>query len=238
MAAGAAALAWVALYWFHMSPANSHVHAHGAAFFTTIVNQAVESRFRRSLTFLSGWMLMIVAMMLPTILPLVENFRRATRGRADQARLLLLLLSGYLSVWSAFGLLLLFLANAAGRLGASPAGPVGRILAAAVLFIAGIFQFFPVKYRCLEKCRLPLSCVNWEDGHPRRTSLGLGLHYGACCVGCCWALMLVMFVAGSAQLAWMLILTVVMGVEKNLPWGRRLAKPIGTLLLGAAIFRL
>ncbi len=237
--AGIAALAWAALFWLHGSSAAHHMHSHGATILTAFGGAPGAGGLRGSLLFLASWLLMIAAMMLPTVLPLVENIRLATRNRPDQMETLSLFLAGYISIWSAFGLLLLVLGSAAGRLAGWPmeSRTFARSAAAAVFIVAGVFQFLPVKYRCLHKCRTRLDCVSIRGG-PGSASFRLGLHHGACCVGCCWGLMLLMFIAGSAQLAWMLALTIVMAVEKNAPWGRRLAKPIGALLLGAAIFSL
>jgi predicted metal-binding membrane protein len=109
----------------------------------------------------------------------------------------------------------------------------GWALGAAVLALAGLFQFSALKRRCLERCHSPLIEVmtHWRGRHPAREAWGLGLAHGAFCVGCCWALMLIMFVVGSGNLGWMLLLALVMAAEKNLPWGRRLSAPLGVGLL-------
>jgi predicted metal-binding membrane protein len=105
------------------------------------------------------------------------------------------------------------------------------------LAVAGVFQFSPLKYRCLDKCRTPLSFVqqHWRGRNERRNAWLLGLHHGAFCVGCCWALMLLMFAVGTGSVGWMLAMGVVMAVEKNLPWGRWLSAPLGAALLAAAV---
>jgi predicted metal-binding membrane protein len=186
----------------------------------------------------TGWLLMIVAMMLPTTLPLLEKFRRMTQGRGDAASLLALVVAGYVGVWFAFGLV----AHALDRLllDATPASPWlvanGWIVGAAVIAGAGAFQFTELKRRCLEKCRTPLSFVmqHWRGGHERRSALALGLHHGAFCLGCCWALMLLMFVVGTGSIGWMLALGAAMAVEKNAMWGRRISAPLGIALLAVA----
>jgi predicted metal-binding membrane protein len=105
--------------------------------------------------------------------------------------------------------------------------------APALLYIAGLFQFTPLKYRCLDKCRSPLSFVisHWQGRNDRWHAFRLGVDHGVFCVGCCWALMLLMFIASVGSLAWMMILGVVMGVEKNAVWGRRMSAPLGVVLL-------
>lgn len=185
-----------------------------------------------------GWVLMTAAMMLPTTLPLVMVFRRTTRARPDGGRLLALLFAGYLAAWFAFaiaahllGLLLLESARASLWLTFN-----GWVIGFAILAAAGLFQFSPLKYRCLDGCRSPLAFVlaRWTGRRPARESLRIGFVHGAYCVGCCWLLMMLMFVVGTGSLGWMLALGAVMALEKNSRWGRRLAAPVGILLLLAA----
>nr|CCA80246.1 conserved membrane hypothetical protein [blood disease bacterium R229] len=187
-----------------------------------------------------AWTLMILAMMLPTTLPLFQAFERVVAGRPDRVRLLSLLGAGYLAAWSTFGLLAhglhaLLLAGVA-RV------PLltwhGWLIGAATLAGAGAFQFSALKYRCLEQCRTPLSFVisHWRGRAPERHAFVLGLRHGLFCVGCCWALMLLMFVVGAGSLGWMLALAALMSIEKNVSWGRRLSAPLGVaLLVGAAL---
>ena len=103
--------------------------------------------------------------------------------------------------------------------------------------VAGLYQFSPLKYRCLDECRSPLGFVlnRWRGVAERREAFGLGIAHGLFCVGCCWSLMLVMFAVGLGSLAWMLVLGVITAIEKNVPWGRRLARPLGVVLLLAGL---
>ena len=105
-----------------------------------------------------------------------------------------------------------------------------------MLALAGLYQFSAIKYRCLDKCRTPLSFVvaRWRGGAARRQAFALGLEHGAFCVGCCWALMLLMFVVGTGNVGVMLALGAIMAAEKNLPWGRRLSAPLGLALVAWA----
>jgi predicted metal-binding membrane protein len=187
-----------------------------------------------------GWLLMSAAMMLPTALPLIRLFDRMIAGRSDRAALHGLLIAGYLVAWGGFGAAAHLLDRAlhAGLggwvwLAAHPWAP-----GAVVLGLAGSFQFSSLKYRCLDKCRTPLGFVtsHWHGPRPRREAFGLGLAHGVYCVGCCWALMLLMFVVGTGNLGWMLLLGLVMAMEKNHPLGRRLSAPLGGTLLAAAGF--
>lgn len=182
-----------------------------------------------------AWVLMIAAMMLPTTLPLVALFRRIVASRPDAGRLVALLLAGYGAAWLGFGLV----AHAADAALAWTAAAVpgmaarGWLVAAVVLAGAGAFQFSALKYRCLEECHGPLSFImaRWHGRAPARDAWRIGLSHGLFCVGCCWALMLVMFAVGTGNLGWMLALAAVMAAEKNLPWGRRLRAPLGVGLV-------
>jgi predicted metal-binding membrane protein len=109
-------------------------------------------------------------------------------------------------------------------------------VAPALLLLAGLFQFSALKYRCLEKCRSPLSVVlsYWQGRRQRWQAFRLGWASGVFCVGCCWALMLLMLLTSVSHLAWMLVLAVVMAVEKNVRWGRRLSAPLGVGLMVCA----
>jgi predicted metal-binding membrane protein len=108
------------------------------------------------------------------------------------------------------------------------------VLGAVTLVLAGLYQFTPLKYQCLDKCRSPLSFImgHWQGSHEQAQAFRLGVHHGIFCIGCCWSLMLLMFVVGMANIGWMLALGIVMAVEKNMPWGRRLSAPLGAVLLG------
>jgi predicted metal-binding membrane protein len=185
--------------------------------------------------YLVGWTLMTIAMMLPSAVPVLETFRRLTAAREDRSRLLVLVIGGYLAVWLGFGIaahiadwLLHELVERSSWLEAR-----AWLIGAGTLLLAGGFQFSRLKYRCLEKCRAPLSFVTeyWRGRAERWNAFLLGIHHGIFCVGCCWALMLLMFGVGVGNVAWMLGLGAVMVVEKNLSWGRKLSAPIGVALL-------
>ena len=142
-----------------------------------------------ALLYVSGWLLMTVAMMLPTVMPLLAIFARITQGRADRGILIAMLILGYLCVWTAFGLV----AHATDTaLHSVAAGNVfltfnGFIVGVVVLGIAGAFQFSELKYRCLDKCRTPFSFVNehWRSDAVSRSilcGLLLGHHaFDVCC---------------------------------------------------------
>lgn len=187
----------------------------------------------------AGWVLMTAAMMLPTTLPLLDQFQRMTARRPDSSQLLLRVIAGYLGAWTLFGLfahgLNWLVLESFSRL--PWIGFHAWVLGTAVIAGAGVFQFSALKHRCLDKCRTPLSFImeHWSGRAHGRQALLLGAHHGAFCVGCCWALMLLMFVVGTGSIAWMLVLGTVMAIEKNMPWGRRLSTPLGVILLVVAV---
>ncbi|MEO8740573.1 MAG: DUF2182 domain-containing protein [Casimicrobiaceae bacterium] len=185
-----------------------------------------------------AWVLMIAAMMLPTTFPLLAMFRRITGARPDARRLVALAILGFFVAWLAFGVAA-HCADAALRWLAENYVGLGVHawwVGAAVLAGAGVFQFSALKYRCLEECRTPFGFVvaRWHGRSPSREAFRIGLDHGVFCVGCCWALMLLMFVVGTGNLGWMLALAALMAAEKNLPGGKILRTPVGLGLLGWA----
>ena len=187
------------------------------------------------LLYVGGWLLMTTAMMLPTTLPLLRRFERMTSARPDGHRLVMLLIAGYLLVWGSFGIAAHLLDAVLHQIVRQSAwlAANGWILGAVMLIAAGAFQFSRLKYRCLDQCRSPLGFItrHWRGSRPSRDALRLGAHHGAFCVGCCWAIMLLMFVVGTGNVGWMLALGAVMAVEKNMPWGRRLSRALGAALV-------
>jgi len=238
-----AALAWLALWAWASSPYGRYLE-HGVAHGSWTDSGPAAALCRALpagdivvpvLLYAAAWILMTAAMMLPTTLPLFDAFDRLTSGRPDHGRLLALLGLGYMGAWGAFGILahglhegLLALMNRSPQLAWN-----GWIVGAAVIAGAGAFQFSRLKYACLDRCRSPLGFViaHWRGRAQKRQAFLLGLHHGAYCVGCCWALMLLMFAVGAGSLGWMLVLAAVMAIEKNTPWGPRLGKPLGVVLL-------
>jgi predicted metal-binding membrane protein len=111
------------------------------------------------------------------------------------------------------------------------------IIGVGTLALAGAYQFSPLKYMCLEKCRSPFAFISehWHGASARMEALRLGVHHGVFCVGCCWSLMLIMFALGVGNVGWMLALGAVMAIEKNMSWGRRLSAPLGVGLIVGAV---
>jgi predicted metal-binding membrane protein len=242
LVAALAATAWLALWLWSASPYGRYLDhgSWGDAGALAAICRAVPAGgiLVPALLYAGGWVLMIAAMMLPTTLPILEMFRRMTRDRPDGGRLLALVVAGYVATWFAFGLA----AHAADWGVHALAGRLpwlelnGWAIGAAVVGGAGAFQFSALKYRCLDKCHAPLAFImeRWRGVHAAREALAIGVDHGVFCVGCCWALMLLMFVVGTGSLGWMLVLAAVMAAEKNLRGGRRLAAPLGAALLAWA----
>jgi predicted metal-binding membrane protein len=146
---------------------------------------------------------------------------------------------GYLGVWTLFGIFV-HLADLALHAVVDQSQWLTAnawVLGSATFLLAGAYQFTPLKHWCLDKCRSPFSFIigQWRGRQEQRQSFALGIHHGLFCLGCCWSLMLLMFVVGIGNIAWMLLLSAVMAAEKNLLWGRRLSAPLGTGLLGIGL---
>lgn len=225
-----AAAAWVALWVWERSPGGHQLRHEGGG----------EPVLLEAAFFTGGWILMIVAMMLPSSVPLIVTFARLVGRRRRPGALVVLLMTGYLLVWGAFGLAA-WLADrgvhaAVDALPFVAAHP--QLIIATTLLVAGLWQFSPLRDRCLDACRSPLGFVinRWRGTAERREALAIGIAHGAFCVGCCWSLMLVMFGVGLGSLSAMLVLGGVTAIEKNLAWGRRLSRPLGVVLLLAAVY--
>jgi predicted metal-binding membrane protein len=188
--------------------------------------------------FLGVWVVMMAAMMFPSVAPTVALYSRMTRDRTAP----LLFSAGYLVAWGAVGAAAFAIAWAGGGI----AGDVlawdgaGRWVAGATLLAAAAYELTPLKHICLEKCRSPLGFLlgSWRDG--RAGSVRMGIRHGAWCVGCCWALMASLFALGVMSIGWMAFVAAVIAAEKTLPW-RRVATygtagillALGLLLLAA-----
>ena len=187
--------------------------------------------------FVAAWMVMIAAMMLPSSLPLIGLFSIVSRNQPRPHRAMAAFLCGYVTVWTAFGVLafafdiaLHYTVDRVAWLAAHP-----WVIAGGVLALAGAFQFTPLKDACLRACRLP---SNFLLHHYRRGAAGafmLGYRHGVFCAGCCWALMLIGFAAGFASLWWMAALTALMVFEKTARRGRMAVPVAGAILLAWSV---
>ncbi|WP_343715434.1 DUF2182 domain-containing protein [Inquilinus sp.] len=178
------------------------------------------------------WVVMMVAMMLPGAAPMVLTYAALQRHRRQAAPhgATLRFALGYLAIWTGFSILA---ATLQWRLDAlallSPAmATANAVLAAGVLVIAGIWQFTPLKQGCLVRCRSPVAFLT---RHHRSGPFGLGLRHGLFCLGCCWALMLLLFVGGVMNLAWVGGIALFVLLEKTIPGGPWLGRAAGIGLI-------
>jgi predicted metal-binding membrane protein len=192
------------------------------------------------------WVVMMAAMMFPSIAPMVVTYAHIQRRRREQGKArsgsvaVGLFLGGYLAVWTgfglaAYGLIELGRALSIDALAWDSAGPY---VAGAVVFGAAVYQLTPAKDVCLRKCRGPLDFVlgYWRPGYGG--ALRMGLEHGVWCVGCCWALMAALFALGVMSLGWMAFVAALIAVEKLLPWkgvaNRGAAGLLAVLAVGVA----
>ena len=179
--------------------------------------------------FLGVWVVMMAAMMFPSVAPTVSLYARMSRRRSPTAPLLFA--AGYLVTWTAAGVL----AYGVFALGRALLGEplawheAGRWVAGGTLLVAAGYELTPLKDVCLAKCRSPLGFLlgSWREG--LSGALNMGARHGAWCVGCCWALMASLFALGVMSLAWMAFVAALIALEKTSPWGR--AVTFGTALV-------
>jgi predicted metal-binding membrane protein len=185
--------------------------------------------------FLGVWVVMMAAMMLPSLTPTVALYASMTRRRWPSRPLLFT--SGYLLVWgtagvAAYGLFHLGMSVLGGDLAWHEGG---RWFAAAVLAVAALYELTPLKDVCLTKCRSPLGFLlaTWRDG--RLGALEMGSRHAGWCLGCCWALMAALFALGVMSLTWMASVAGVIALQKTLPWRRAVTWGTAAVLLALAI---
>lgn len=181
--------------------------------------------------FLSVWIVMMAAMMFPSVAPTVALYSRMTKKRSPTAPLLFV--AGYLVAWTVAGVLAFAARSAIDRAGGSVLdwGHAGRWIAGGTLLVAAGYQLTPLKDVCLGKCRSPLGFLmtTWREGPSG--ALVMGTKHGAWCVGCCWALMAALFALGIMSVTWMAVVAVVIALEKTLPWRRAASLGTTTILI-------
>jgi predicted metal-binding membrane protein len=169
--------------------------------------------------FLGVWMVMMAAMMFPSIAPTVALYARMT---AERPMAPVVFTAGYLLTWAAGGVAAWTLAMGMDRLagGILAWDHAGRGLAGSTILLAAVYELSPLKNVCLGKCRSPLGFLlgSWRDGW--RGSLRMGAKNGAWCLGCCWALMASLFALGIMSITWMAFIAGLIAIEKTLPWRR------------------
>ena len=185
------------------------------------------------------WSVMMAAMMLPSATPIVLTFAALNRKRGEDARSLSFV-AGYLVLWTAFGAMAVTAQWALQSVGLLSPMIVSNSawLSGALLFIAGVFQFTPLKHACLRACRSPLGFLmsEWQEGLVG--AWRMGIRHGLYCLGCCWALMALLFVGGVMNILWIAALAALVAIEKLAPKGEQVAQLLGVLMIGAGILTL
>jgi len=188
------------------------------------------------------WAVMMAAMMLPSAIPMILAFTKVCkRQHPAPYKLTYLFISGYLGVWLLFSSALALLQWQMHEL--SWLSPMmdnqNKTSAIGILFLAGFYQFMPIKNACLQHCKTPMGFLlnEWQQG--ATGAFSMGVKHGAYCVGCCWAQMLIMFVVGVMNLLGMALITLLIIVEKFLPLQAPLiCKTVGFAFLAWGVFLL
>ena len=189
------------------------------------------------------WAVMMVAMMAPSAAPMILMFAALNRRRREREAPYVptaVFLAGYVIVWAAFSVAATLAGNwglhqaslLSSMMGASTTGYLGG----ALLLAAGVFQWSPLKSACLKECRTPMGFLmtSWREGPGG--ALRMGLEHGAYCLGCCWALMLLLFVLGIMNLVWIAALAAFVLIEKVAPMPEWVSRGTGILLAGWGIW--
>jgi predicted metal-binding membrane protein len=190
-------------------------------------------------TFMTLWVVMMAAMMLPSVAPLASVYlhgvwmRSAGWERFFRVGTLVL---GYLAVWAAFGLIAFACMSGAGWLAAQYPGSTPWVGAGA-LTIAGVYQLTPLKDYCLKHCRSPIGfLLHFGSFSGQLRDLRVGVFHGAFCLGCCWGLMILLITVGVMNLGWMAALAAIIFLEKTWRYGRALGIAFGAALIVLAMF--
>ena len=192
--------------------------------------------------FIGTWVVMMAAMMFPSIAPMVLMFARIQEGRRERgsavpADMTALFVVGYLVSWTAAGLV----AYGLYRLGRATVGDAfawdsaGPYLAGAVIIAAGVYQLTPLKDVCLRYCRSPMMFFMSHSKPGRAGALRMGIEHGGFCVGCCWMLMAALFALGVMSIGWMAFIAALIALEKLLPWKDLANRGIAVLLLALGL---
>ena len=188
------------------------------------------------------WAVMMTGMMLPSAAPLVLLYAAAVRRSSPDAasRRTYALAAGYLAVWTAFSLAATALQRLlASLLFVSPMMEAASARVSAVLLlITGVYQWLPLKHACLRACQSPLAFLMGRWRNEASGAFRMGLEHGIYCVGCCWALMLLLFAGGVMNIAVIVFLTAFVAFEKLTSFGRRGAQISGALLIAAGLWML
>jgi len=235
--AGVSLLAWLSL--LHMA------HSMGGAERAAMPGMPMTAVWtaRDAVLAFAMWAVMMVGMMLPSAAPMVLIFARIHRTRAASGTRPVptgVFVGGYLAVWTAFSLVATL-----GQWGLQALAVVSPdtlkatpVVGAGLLVAAGVYQLTPLKYACLSRCQSPLGFIlsEWREG--LRGAFVMGVRHGMICVGCCWALMALLFVAGVMNLLWVAAIAAFVLIEKLVPAGRLVSFTAGGLLIAWGLWGL
>jgi predicted metal-binding membrane protein len=241
------ALAWGYLIWLaqSMSMAGSMPDMPGmdmSAAVTPMLRAWTVSEF--AFIFLM-WAIMMVGMMTPSATPMILIYSRVARQAAQDSRPIAAtgwFVCGYLLIWAAFSFLAAIGQGALERVAwltpmmAAASNTVGGV----ILVIAGVYQFTPLKNNCLSQCQSPFAFIQANGGFKRGTgaSIQLGMRHGFYCIGCCWALMALLFVGGVMNILWIAAIAIFALIEKAIPAGGVIARVAGAGLALAGVWLL
>jgi predicted metal-binding membrane protein len=192
--------------------------------------------------YLTTWVVMMSAMMFPSIAPMVLMYARIEAGRREQGKsapagATAVFVGGYLIVWAVAGLVgyAIFDLSRSLSIDAFSWDRGGPYLAGGVLIAAAAYQLTPLKDVCLRKCRNPLMFLltSWRPSRPG--ALRMGIEHGGWCVGCCWALMAALFALGVMSIGWMAFIAALIAIEKLLPWKAFANRSVALLLVALGI---
>jgi len=185
--------------------------------------------------FVGLWIVMMAAMMLPTVIPTVAVYDDLRNDRTLLAPLLFL--AGYLAIWVGAGLVAYTVAAAGDRIAddALAWNEAGRWAAGVTLLLAAVYELTPLKDACLARCRSPIAFMlgSWRPG--RSGGLRMGATHGAWCAGCCWALMVSLFALGVMSIAWTALVAGLVALEKIFPWRRVATWGTAALLISLSL---
>ncbi len=230
---GGTGAAWLLLLVFPLVGPAEQAHHHGVA---DALASGVQPPLLVLAVFATAWLVMVAAMMLPTIVPMVRMFQVVSARQARPGAALAAFLAAYFAVWLGFAALAVPADLAVHALVATWPWLHGHdgLVPAGALALAGAAQFSPLTRRCLTLCRDPRAMLFARYRRGAGGAWSLGVRHGLSCLGCCWALMLLMFAVGVSSLWWMAGLTAVMVAQKTTRWGPRLVPVVGAALLLAA----
>ncbi len=214
----------------------------GLGMFTCSMTMGTPFSVSNGLLYIVLWGVMMIAMMLLAMTPIVGLFQTIARRKREQGlpfTPVWVFIAGYVTLWTLTGgigyVADITIQSLPGVFPALQA--YGTVIGGLTLVGAGVYQLTPFKYLCLSQCRSPMGFLltSWRDG--TAGAFRMGLHHGAYCLGCCWSLMVVLFVVGTMNLVWMGVLSIVIFVEKIVPHGVEMGKATGVALmaLGVAI---